>query len=462
MKQLVLIIDDEPNARAGLRRVVEDLGCAVAEAGSGAAGIDAFRAARADLVLKDLRMPGASGMSVLETLQQEAPDVPVVVITAYGSGDTAREALQKGAYDFISKPFDLETIELTIRRALKLVDLEQANQALRAQLEQSESLESIIGTSPQMQRLFEVIRQVAPTKSNILIEGESGTGKELIARAIHNLSPRAEHTFVPVHCASFSENLLESELFGHEKGAFTGAVSQRRGRFELANGGTLFLDEVSTISLPIQVKLLRVLQERAFERVGGAGTLQVDVRLIAATNTALKAMIERGTFREDLYYRLNVVTLAVPPLRERQDDVALLIDHFLKEFNTEMGKRVVIAGVARQILEKYAWPGNVRELQNTVEALVVLCHGHEVTPRDLPPHIVGRKPAAPAASALEAPDAENWTLAELEKWAILRKVQKSKTRSEAARQLGISRRNLYRRLKDYGVLPADEAAGPAA
>jgi DNA-binding NtrC family response regulator len=392
-------------------------------------------------------------MTVLDTLKKEQADLPVIVISAYGTGDAARDALQRGAYDFISKPFDLETIELTVKRALKTVALELENEVLRDELQTIRSVENIVGESAEIARLFEIIHQVAPTKSNVLIEGESGTGKELFARAIHDLSPRHHRPFVPVHCASFSENLLESELFGHERGAFTGAVSLRRGRFEMANGGTLFLDEVSTIALSVQVKLLRVLQERKFERVGGTQTLEIDVRLIAATNTSLETLTKDGAFREDLYYRLNVVNLKVPPLRARRGDVALLIDHFLQNYNRETGKRVVISKLAREILENYDWPGNVRELQNTVEALVVLCEGHEVTPRDLPAHIVGRRPRAAApARRDDLPDFDALTLHDLEQWMILRTLAKTKTRSEVAQRLGISRRNLYRRLKEYGVI----------
>jgi len=453
MNRTVLIIDDEPNARAGLRRVLEDLGCTVREASSGDDGLALFRAQGADLVLTDLRMPGSGGMTVLESIKKDAPDVPVILITAYGSGDAAREALRKGAYDFISKPFDLETIELVTRRAFKLIDLEQQNASFRNGADASGDLDLIVGSSPQIARLFEIVRQVSPTKSNVLIEGESGTGKELIARAVHGLSTRRDKVFVPVHCASFSENLLESELFGHEKGAFTGAVSLRRGRFEMADGGTLFLDEAGTIPLPVQVKLLRVLQERHFERVGGSETIEADVRIIAASNTPLEAMTKAGTFREDLFYRLNVVNINVPPLRERRGDIARLVTHFLAKSNRETGKTVAIARIAREILEGYDWPGNVRELQNTIEALVVLCQGHEVTPRDLPPIILGPERSAqlaPASGAL--PEFDRMTLADLEKWLILRKLATTKTRSDVARQLGISRRNLYRRLKEYGVM----------
>jgi len=453
MKKTVLVIDDEPNARAGLRSVLHDMGCSVLEAPNGTEGLAQFKENKVNLVLTDLRMPGPSGMTVLETLKKEAPGVPVVLITAYGTGDAAREALQKGAYDFISKPFDLETIELVIRRALKMVDLAHENQSLKKRIISTDGFNSIVGDSPQIQRVFEIIRQVAPTKSNVLIEGESGTGKELIARAVHDLSARAAQPFIPIHCASFPETLLESELFGHEKGAFTGAISRRPGRFEMADGGTLFLDEVSTIPLPVQVKLLRVLQERRFELVGGNETIEVDVRIIAATNTSLEEMIKQGTFRDDLYYRLNVVTLKVPPLRKRRTDISALIKHFLEKFNKETGKKIVISKVAEEILESYDWPGNVRELQNSIEALVVLCEGHEVTPRDLPAHILGKtEQCVVSSSDASIPDFDAMTLQQMEKWLILRKLDQIKTRSEAAKQLGISRRNLYRRLKEYGVM----------
>jgi len=453
MKKKVLVIDDEANARAGLKRVLETLGCNTLEAASGSEGLELFHKHGSDLVLTDVRMPGISGITVLETLAKEAPQIPVVLITAYGSGDSAREALQKGAYDFISKPFDLDTIELVIKRALKLLDLEAENKNLKSQFQASVGIENIIGKSSQINEVFETIRQVAPTKSNVLIEGESGTGKELIARAIHEFSPREDKPFIPLHCASFSENLLESELFGHEKGAFTGAVSQRKGRFELAKGGTLFLDEVSTIPPAVQVKLLRVLQERQLERVGGSETIDVDVRIVSATNISLKEMISKGKFREDLFYRLNVVNLNVPPLRERRGDIKLLIAHFLNSFNKEIGKKVSISKLANEILENYNWPGNVRELQNTIESIVVLCHGHEVTPRDLPAHILApaTKEDITRQPAKDFPDMDSLTIEEMEKLLILRKLKKIKNRSEVARQLGISRRNLYRKMKEYGV-----------
>ncbi len=453
MKKTVLIIDDETNARAGLKRVLEHLGCSVIEAVSGSDGLEIFRKNKIDLVISDLRMPGDDGMSVLNSLQKEAPEIPVVLITAYGSGEAAKNALVKGAYDFISKPFDIDTIELVVQRALKLLDLKSENESLKSFIGEKNALSSIVGDSSQIKQLFQIVKQVAPTKSNVLIEGESGTGKELIARAIHNLSPRCDKTFVPLHCASFQENLLESELFGHEKGSFTGAVARRIGRFELADKGTLFLDEVSTIPLSIQVKLLRVLQERVFERVGGTETIETDVRIVAATNMSLAKLIEEGKFREDLYYRLNVVNLKIPPLRERPDDIKLLVNHFLNKFNRETGKKIVVSPFTKEILESYAWPGNVRELQNAIESLVVLCQGREITPRDLPQHILGstNKKITKAADK-EYPDFDNMTLPEIEKWMILRKLEKIKTKSDVAKQLGISRRNLYRKLNEYGVM----------
>ena len=453
MKKNILIIDDEINARAGLKRVLEHLDCNVVEAASGSEGLDVFRKNKINLVVTDLRMPGDDGMSVLDALQNEAPEIPVILITAYGSGEAAKKALAKGAYDFISKPFDIDTIELVVKRALKLVDLKSENISLKSIIGEKNALNSIVGDSPQIKHLFQVIKQVAPTKSNVLIEGESGTGKELIARAIHDLSPRCSNAFVPLHCASFQENLLESELFGHEKGAFTGAVSKRLGRFELADKGTLFLDEVSTIPLSIQVKLLRVLQERVFERVGGTETIETDVRIVAATNMSLEKLIEEGKFREDLYYRLNVVSIKIPPLRARPDDIKLLINHFLDKFNRETGKNIIVSPFAEEIIESYEWPGNVRELQNAIESLVVLCQGREITPRDLPQHILGSTNKELAkGSGGEYPDLDNMTLPEIEKWIILRKLDKIKTKSEVAKQLAISRRNLYRKLNEYGVM----------
>lgn len=450
MKKNILVIDDETNARAGLRRVLESLGCNVFEAASGMEGIEVFKNNKIDLIITDLRMPGEDGMSVLNSVRKEKPNIPVILITAYGSGEAAKNALANGAYDFISKPFDIDTIELVVRRALKLVDLKSENESLKSIVGKKNSLDSIIGNSPPIKNLFQIIKQVAPTKSNVLIEGESGTGKELIAHAIHNLSPRHDKPFIPVHCASFQETLLESELFGHEKGAFTGAVSKRLGRFELADKGTLFLDEVSSIPLSVQVKLLRVLQERTFERVGGSETIKTDVRIVAATNIPLEKLINEGRFREDLYYRLNVVNLKVPPLRERPEDIKLLINHFLERFNRETGKNISISSFAEEILESYAWPGNVRELQNTIESLVVLCQGHEITPRDLPAHILGGTSVKGKDISIDdLPDFDNMTIPEMEKWMILRKLSKVKNKSEVAKQLGISRRNLYRRLNEY-------------
>ncbi len=457
MHQKVIVIDDEAHARSGLRAVLENMGCTVDEAACGDNGLEIFNRHGADLVMTDLRMPGSGGISVLEALKKDAPELPVVVITAYGSADTAREALQKGAFDFISKPFDIETIERVVRRALRIADLQSENRALKNMLSEPGDIDKIVGTSEPMKDVFTTIRHVAPTRSNVLIEGESGTGKELIARAIHDISPRKSEPFIPVHCASFSENLLESELFGHEKGAFTGASQRRRGRFEVADAGTLFLDEVSTIPMTVQVALLRVLQERQFERVGGSSPISVDVRIVAATNTSLEKLIQKDRFREDLYYRLNVVSITVPPLRERREDISALIDHFLKKYTRETGKSVHIAPVAREMMESYSWPGNVRELENTIESLVVLCEGHEVTPRDLPAHVIGTSAETNSIdnsshTMNEMSELDTMTIAELEKWMILRKLKTAQSKAQLAKDLGISRRNLYRRLNEYGVM----------
>ena len=442
MKKNILIIDDEINARAGLKRVLEHLGCNVVEAASGSEGLDIFRKNKINLVITDLRMPGDDGMSVLDAIQNEAPEIPVILITAYGSGEAAKKALAKGAYDFISKPFDIDTIELVVKRALKLVDLKSENKSLKFIIGKKNALSSIVGDSPQIKHLFQVINQVAPTKSNVLIEGESGTGKELIARAIHDLSPRCNNAFVPLHCASFQENLLESELFGHEKGSFTGAVSKRLGRFELADKGTLFLDEVSTI----QVKLLRVLQERVFERVGGTETIETDVRIVAATNMSLEKLIEEGKFREDLYYRLNVVSIKIPPLRERPDDIKLLINHFLDKFNRETGKNIIVSPFAEEIIESYSWPGNVRELENYLEKALIFSSADTLT---LPPL---RHRQATAGQF----DPEEFSLKvasrRLEEEYIRKALVKTAgNRTQAAELLEVSLRSLMYKIKEYDI-----------
>ena len=380
------------------------------------------------------------------------------MLTAYGSVETAVEAMKVGAADFLTKPVNLDHLDITISKAVRQRALESENRALKSRLDSKFGLENIVGSSPAMERLFDIVRQAAPTQATVLIEGASGTGKELVAQAIHRLSARAAGPFVAVHCAALSSSLLESELFGHEKGAFTGAVVQRKGRFEMAHGGTLFLDEISEIEPSVQVKLLRVLEERRFERVGGVDTVEVDIRIVAATNRDLRKYVEEGKFREDLFYRLDVVEIKMPPLKERGGDIALLCNRFMKEF-AEVNARPVsrFAPEAAAILQAYSWPGNVRELRNTIEKMVVLARGDTLAVEDVPANIrdearlngVSGVSAAPAP-APAADFAPTESLAEVEKRKILAALDAAGgNRSKAAIALGISRRTLHRKLNEW-------------
>ncbi|MCL2127243.1 MAG: sigma-54 dependent transcriptional regulator, partial [Treponema sp.] len=376
----------------------------------------------------------------------EAPGFPVIILTGHGTVETAVSAMREGAWDFLTKPVNLDRLSLLVKRALENRELVLRSGQMEAELERGRISENIIGTSAAMRKVYDTVSRAAPTKASILITGESGVGKELVAAAIHDLSPRKGQPLVRVHCAALSENLLESELFGHEKGAFTGAVARRRGRFELANGGTLFLDEIGEIDQNIQIKLLRVLQEREFERVGGEETIETDVRIIAATNKDLRAEIEKGSFREDLYFRLNVVTIDVPPLRERSDDIPILAAAFLKEFASENGKAIEgIHEKAYSRLYAYNWPGNVRELRNCIESAVVMCRKTLITEEDLPP-------------ALQSQGDGNWvrvpldiSLEEAEKMIIRAAIGYHKgNKSKAAEALGIGRKTLHRKLDFSG------------
>ena len=462
-RPVVLVVDDDKNTRDGLQRALRyRFDVRVAE--SAASAMTALSDGAVDVMLSDVRMTGEDGISLLRRVQQRHPSVSCILLTAYGNVETAVEAMKNGAFDFLTKPVRLE---LLVDRAIHTREVEAKNRALEAQLDQKFGLESIIGSSPAMQELFDVIRQVAPTQASVLIQGPSGTGKELVANALHRLSPRARNPFVAVHCAALSPTLLESELFGHEKGAFTGAVARRKGRFEQADGGTLFLDEIGEIEPAVQVKLLRVLEERRFERVGGDETVEVDIRLIAATNRDLKKMVDEGKFREDLYYRLSVVPVTLPPLSERAGDIPLLCDHFLRDFAKRNGRD--IAGItpdAVNILSAYSWPGNVRELRNTIERMVVLSSGGRLTARDIPPQIrAAVNAAAPASTpaALPSPASGDGgpaagSLAEAEKRKILDVLAKYRgNRTRAATELGISRRTLHRKLNEYGVPGARES-----
>lgn len=447
MKFTVLVADDERNIREGLAEALRLEGYEVALAADGEEALRAVENGRVDLVVTDLRMPKVSGNEVLKRVAGSYPGIPVIILTGHGTIEDAVDSMRIGAFDFITKPVNLDHLSLLVRRALESRELERQNQELQREIESQKRISSIIGRSPEMKRIFDLIRRVAPTKASVLITGESGVGKELIADALHNLSPRADKPFIKVHCAALAESLLESELFGHEKGAFTGAIGRKRGRFELAHEGTLFLDEIGEINQNVQIKILRVLQERKFERVGGEETLEVDVRVIAATNRDLKAEIEKGTFREDLYYRLNVVNIHVPPLRERKDDIPLLAGAFLREFSEENGKSLEgFDPKVRAAFFAYSWPGNVRELRNCVESAVVLARGSVVSLEDLPPGIR----EAQEDDTVRIPAGS--TLAEAEKILIRETLAaQGGNKSRTAEILGIGRKTLYQKLQEYGL-----------
>jgi DNA-binding NtrC family response regulator len=446
-KPVILIVDDERNTREGLQRAVEP-SYTVLLADDAASAYRILESQTVDVMLTDLRMPGEDGMRLLRRATSLQNPPVCIMMTAYGSIDNAVQAMQAGAYHYLTKPINLDELELVVQRALSSRRTEAENENLRQQLDQKYGMENLVGASPPMLQVFDVIRQVAPSRASVLIEGETGTGKELIAHAVHNLSPRKNGPFVPVHAAALPSTLLESELFGHEKGAFTGAVERRAGRFEMADGGTLFLDEVSELEPQMQVKLLRVLEERCFERVGGNKTIEVDVRLVAASNRNLKKLVAEGKFRDDLYYRLGVVTVTLPALRERRDDIPLLVRAFLDEFNAENGKNVTeLTGDAMSVLMAYDWPGNVRELRNAIEQMVVLARSERLTVRDVPASIRGAADLSKVSVVRSG-----MTVEEAERQLILQALKESgQNRTLAARKIGISRRTLHRKLKKFGL-----------
>lgn len=454
MNFTILIIDDEKNIREGLGTALELEGYDVKLAENGEVGLKLIEKGDIDLVITDLRMPGISGEEVIAKVAGESPGVPVIVLTGHGSIDSAVTAMRNGAYDFLTKPLNLDRLILIVKRALAGRELEIRHSTLKEELDAKTSFESIIGKSAEMLRIFEVVRKAANSKASVLITGESGTGKELIANALHNLSNRRDKPFVKVHCAALSESLLESELFGHEKGAFTGAVARKRGRFELANTGSIFLDEIGEIDQNVQIKILRVLQDRRFERVGGEETLEVDVRIIAATNRDLLQEIAEHRFREDLFYRLNVVHIQVPPLRERKDDIPLLVASFLEEFAKENNKKITgIDARARSALYKYNWPGNIRQLRNCIESAIVMCSGSEITLEDLPPSVSG----ASDTDMISIP--VGITLAEAEKILIQQNLAVNKgNKSKTADILGIGRKTLHRKIDEYNLEVGDTEA----
>ena len=463
MKPKILVIDDEKNTRDGLREALaDDYDVLLAEDGiKGLALLDANP--DVCIALTDLRMPGMDGMDFIRNVTSRKNAPLIIMLTAYGSVQTAVEALKVGAYDYLSKPVDLDNLEMMLDRGMKVLK----DRAEKNGVANEGGAVNLIGSSSAMTAVLDSIRQVAATKATVLVTGESGTGKELVAQAIHKLSPRANKPFRPVHCAALSENLLESELFGHEKGAFTGANERVAGRFEMADGGTLFLDEIGEISLAVQVKLLRVLETHQFERVGGSETLTVDVRVVAATNRDLRAMVEQGTFREDLFYRLNVVNIRIPPLRERREDIPEILDYYLKKSASDNGKDVAdISPEALGVLMAYDWPGNVRELRNCVERMVVFARGTTLTMTDVPADIrsaVGEQfeaktmpPKAAEAAPTEPLVNVGFNVKENEKSLILKALEEcGGNRSQAALKLNISRRTLYRKLHEYGLAKDD-------
>ncbi len=451
MNPTILIVDDEKHTRDGLRASLEDnFDVYVASDIKGA--LSTLEADTIDLILTDLRLGGDDGMKLIdEVLKRPHPPI-CIMMTAYGTVDTAVEAMKHGAYDFVTKPINIDRLEILINRALRSRDTEKEVVELKQQVEKKFGLESLIGESAVMHEIFDTIKQVAPTRATVSIQGESGTGKELVAHAIHNLSNRNKSKFVAVHCAALSSQLLESELFGHERGAFTGAVERRVGRFEQANGGTLFLDEIGEINASTQVKILRALDPGVFERVGGNQQIKVDVRLITATNKNLEKLVAEGKFREDLFYRLNVVQVVLPPLRERKEDLPMLVNAFLKTFAQENNKpqRELTSDAMNSILS-YDWPGNVRELRTAIEHGVVMATGPKITLRDLPMALrqsaTGRGEALAAAKFL-VEKGQHLNLHETEHRLIMRALDECDGNiTEAARKLGISRRTLHRKLK---------------
>jgi len=452
----ILIVDDEKGIRTTLSGILSDEGYRPLAVGSGPEALARIGEEVPELVVLDIWLPDMDGIDILDEIKRQWPELPVIMISGHGTIETAVKATKLGAYDFIEKPLSLEKTLLVIDRALEHARLEQENRLLRERIERAHE---IIGTSPTVTELRRQISIAAPTNGRVLIIGENGSGKELVARAVHALSARRDRPFVEVNCAAIPDELIESELFGHEKGAFTGAVARRRGKFELADGGTLFLDEVGDMSLRTQAKVLRALEEQTIERIGGHESIRVDVRVLAASNKRLEDLIAQGRFREDLFYRLNVIPIEVPPLRRRTEDIALLVDHFVRTFSAEYGKRPKpFSGDAMVFLMAYDWPGNVRELKNMVERLVIMTPGDVIGPEDLPPPLRPREvvPAGSGGGSQNLRDAREaferaYILGELKtnEWNITR----------TAKALGMGRVNLWRKLRAYGISPPRKAEG---
>jgi two-component system response regulator HydG len=445
----VLVVDDHETDAEAAAEVLQRIGCACRVATSGKAGLEIIREGDVDLVLTDLIMHDANGLDIVEETKRYWPDVEVLVFTGHASVDSAVEAMRKGAMTYLEKPLNIEVLRTHVVKAAEKQRLVRESADLKRQIDKRFGLEGIVGQSQPMQRIFDTLAQISSTNATVLVQGESGTGKELVARALHNNSPRRARPFVGLNCAALSEGILESELFGHEKGAFTGADQQRRGRFEYADHGTLFLDEVGDMPISTQIKLLRVIEEREIMRVGSNSPIKVDVRLVAATNQDLEELIRARKFREDLFFRLNVVRLYLPPLRDRRDDVPLLIEHFLAEFNRQHGKSIKgVSPEARRALYRYSWPGNVRELKNCIEAMVVTARGEVLDAADVPPNIASAAPQAGESAAI----APGMPMDDVERIHIMATLELTQgNREEAARLLKIGERTLYRKLDKYGL-----------
>ncbi|OGW15417.1 MAG: hypothetical protein A3G93_16740 [Nitrospinae bacterium RIFCSPLOWO2_12_FULL_45_22] len=455
----ILIIDDEPLMRISISDALKVEGYNVMSAETGGEGLKSIKNNSYDVVITDLRLPEVDGVQILKSCKQISPRTKVLMITAYGSVDTAVEAMKIGAYDYITKPFSMDEFILTVKRLIALRDLEDENIYLKEKIEERYEFSGIIGKSDKMKDIFEKIEIIAPTDTTVLITGESGTGKELVANAIHYNSPRKNEAFIKVSCAALPETLLEAELFGHERGAFTGALKQKKGRFELAHKGTLFLDEIGEINQTVQVKLLRVLQGREFERLGGTSTINVDVRIIGATQRDLKKEVQKGSFREDLYYRLNVVPVHLPALRDRKEDILLLTEHFLNMYSKHMNKPMRgISIEAREFILKYDYPGNIRELENAVKRALTLSRDKEIQPWDLPEDMCticreGSKVGERLSYSEPLPTA----MSLFEKQYVSKVLEETKgNKTLASKLLGISRKTLWEKCKLYGLLKKEE------
>ncbi|MFC1880128.1 sigma-54-dependent transcriptional regulator [Thermodesulfobacteriota bacterium] len=453
--ETILVVDDEKNYLLVLSAVLEDEGYEVLTAPGGYEALEIQKSSDLDLILSDMKMPAMDGIELLENIKALDPDLPVIMMTAHGTIDKAVEAMQKGAYSYILKPFDNERLTIYVKKAVSMFQVVKENRRLRETVESQYRFGNFIGKSKPIRDVFEMIRKVAPANATVLIEGESGTGKELVAKSIHFNSPRRNKPFIAVNCSALAESLLESELFGHEKGAFTGAAARKKGRFELADSGTLFLDEIGELSQNLQVKLLRVLQEKTFELVGGTRSIIADIRIIAATNKILKEEMISGRFREDLFYRLNVVRIVLPPLKQRKEDIRLLVDHFIEKYASERKVDVPVKGVDQEVdrlFFDYSWPGNVRELENLIERVMILCPNDTVRVSDLPMDFRDNVHNALHLEGIPSDATLYDTLASIEKAMIERALKMAdNVQAHAAAMLGIGKSGLNQKIKKYNL-----------